>query len=376
VTARWERTTVPGIYKRTGPEGVAYRVTYRDSQSIQRSEDFSGKDAYNRARARKREVDAAREKNIPLDPTGARVKLADHFEQFARTQPDLAETTLATYESHFRNYIKPVLGNVELRHISTPRIKDMFASEPLKSKGDATRHAVKRLLHRLLQVAVEDRVLAVNACDHVNVRPAGAKVPRILDDDEFDALLVELPSESDQLLVRLIDATGLRISEATALRVGDLKGTAVIVSKQTNRKGTGDVPTKNRRNRIVGVEADLVAELEEFITKERDSAEEFIFENEDGLRVKRMAFLRLVKRAAKRAGIDRAEDMDLHSLRHGAAQRLDGKVGMAVIRDVLGHSSTSVTERYLGGLRSADQAVAELAARRPGQGRPLKVVAG
>jgi integrase/recombinase XerC len=155
----------------------------------------------------------------------------------------------------------------------------------------------------------------------------GEPPPRALSDLEVERLLaVAAKGEArDELLVRLLLGTGLRLGEALALEVGDVdlgRGTIAV------RKAKGDRP------RVAFVPAELVPRLAEWI---RD--------REGGLfAISARHAQRRIGEMANAAGIPGAS---AHALRHSLAMRVYRKTGdIEVVRAALGHASISTTTRY------------------------------
>lgn len=134
--------------------------------------------------------------------------------------------------------------------------------------------------------------------------------------------------------------SGLRIGEVLALRVKDIdldRGTLVI------QHGKGG------KRRIVGIDAGtgaLVARWIQVRGRRKINGRAPTFCTLDGGEIDQSYVRHLLPRLARRAGIEKR--VHAHGLRHLYAVELEREgATLSTIRDLLGHSSASVTDRYL-----------------------------
>ncbi|MBK9386515.1 MAG: tyrosine-type recombinase/integrase [Planctomycetes bacterium] len=161
----------------------------------------------------------------------------------------------------------------------------------------------------------------------------GEPPPRALCDVEVERLLAAASKgeERDELLVRLLLGTGLRLGEALALEVGDID----------LRRGTIAVRTaKGDRPRVAFVPAELGARLAEW-TRDREGR---LFP------ISGRHAQRVIGRMAREAGVTASA----HCLRHTVATRVYARTGdLGVVQRVLGHASVATTVRYARAEESA-----------------------
>lgn len=116
------------------------------------------------------------------------------------------------------------------------------------------------------------------------------------------------PRARDQLMVELLALTGIRASELTRLRVGDVhlaQRSSYLRVRAGKARGRLEVDT-------VPVPWDLVPALEAW-TRDRHSSE-WVFERTHGGQLDRFEIWRVVKRAMRQAGLRSV--LNVHSLRH------------------------------------------------------------
>ena len=141
-----------------------------------------------------------------------------------------------------------------------------------------------------------------------------------------------------RLVITLLFTTGMRVSELTDLRLGD-----VDVDQRIIR-----VKGKGNRERVVFLASEEVAlELKQHIHRHRagKSSSAPLFINRSGKAIS-PASVRLALRAlAKKAEISRR--ITPHMLRHSAATSLlEAGVDIRFVQRLLGHQSISTTEIY------------------------------
>ncbi len=139
----------------------------------------------------------------------------------------------------------------------------------------------------------------------------------------------------DEILFQLLRLTGLRISEALALKWSDVFDDFINVQTQKN----------GQKNGTVFIGDKLKSLLADFKAANPYSHSEYIFNTQKGPYKRTNAHERLkywLKVANLRASLS------LHSFRHTYATRcLDAGLPLSLVRDQLRHSSISVTSVYL-----------------------------
>ena len=175
-----------------------------------------------------------------------------------------------------------------------------------------------------------------------------SRLPEVLPEDEV-AALVEAPALAkplelrDRAFLELLYASGLRVSELTALDPGDLD----------LEEGLVQVLGKRRKERVVPVGRKAREALRRYLAESRPlllaekggAREEALFLNYRGGRLSSRSVARRLERAVLSAGI--ARRVHPHVLRHSFATHLLGNgADLRSIQELLGHASLSTTQRY------------------------------
>ena len=192
------------------------------------------------------------------------------------------------------------------------------------------------------------------------------KLPVVLSADEVKRLLLAAPSLRDKLLLGLMYATGMRVSEVSRLRLRDI---------DFDRGGIAVRQGKGRKDRIVMLPQSFRGLLERLRSIHRP--EDFLFPSsmEPGRHLSPRTVQRAMQRACLLAGIERPATC--HSLRHSfATHLLESGTDIRFIQQLLGHLRLETTTLYtkLAVLRG-DRAVSplDLLTGPPAPSRPLAV---
>lgn len=338
------------IEKRQRQHRIAWRVGYRDPGGKVRVRTFGTRDA---AQAFAHEVE--HDKNTgDYAPDAGKLTLAEQFDSMMATAV-LRATTRAKYETLGRLYIVGgPLGDRELRSITKRDVREYLAAiEPVRPgvTGTATREAVARLLHRVLQVAVDDGQIRSNPAHGVKVEAARRRQPRFLTEAEVGAIVAGVEGRY-RTLVWTLAIAGLRIGEASALRVGNVdtpNATIRVVESSAEVAGVKvTTSTKTDRDRTVDIPPRLARMLAEHISTYSNRFDEtsLVFTGPDGGAIRQNGWRRRVfQPAAEAAGITPLPTV--HDLRHTAASFM-ARAGLNMLEAgaQLGHSSTTMTARY------------------------------
>ena len=167
---------------------------------------------------------------------------------------------------------------------------------------------------------------------------------RILTEEQVLKLIDAPARQRDKLLLRLMYAAGLRVSEVCGLVWGDLGSNGVLHIRQG----------KGQKERFVTLSDGMVERLNAHKDSAADNAPVFV--SQKGGRLDETAVHRIVKSAAATAGI--SADASAHWLRHShASHSLDRGASLVTVRDTLGHSSIATTNKYLHSKRKDSSAL-------------------
>lgn len=246
-------------------------------------------------------------------------QFAEFFEEMWECVPEIEMVTAEE--------IRPFLGWLHDKGLSKRSIKMKLA-------------AVKSMF----KFYVRSEVLAVNPADAIVSPKMEQTLPSFLQMKEAETLQfafdVSTPKGArNNALCELLYGSGLRISEALQLNVGDVNASARTVR----------VLGKRNKERIVPVTESCISSVDHYLTVRKQlnpvAGERALFIGETGKRLISASAYRIVNTILK--GITEARRKSPHVLRHSfATHLLDNGADLKSVSEMLGHSSLSTTQVY------------------------------
>ena len=173
----------------------------------------------------------------------------------------------------------------------------------------------------------------------------GRSLPKSLTEEEVESLLgAPLVSDPlgnrDRTMLEVLYATGLRVSELVNLRHGQVNTTQGVIR----------ILGKGNRERLIPLGEEAMRWLKDFASGSRgeillERQTDYLFPTRRGDRMTRQAFWHIIKRYARKAGINK--ELSPHTLRHAfATHLLNHGADLRVVQMLLGHSDLSTTQIY------------------------------
>jgi integrase/recombinase XerD len=198
---------------------------------------------------------------------------------------------------------------------------------------------------RFFRYLVREGSLGEDPTAQIAMPKIGRSLPKSLTEDEVEALLAA-PVVSDPLGHR--DRTMLEVLYATGLRVSELVN---LKHNQVNlNQGVIRIVGKGNRERLIPLGEESVRWLAEFTRGARteillERQTDYLFPTRRGDRMTRQAFWHIIKRYARKAGVQK--ELSPHTLRHAfATHLLNHGADLRVVQMLLGHSDLSTTQIY------------------------------
>lgn len=186
----------------------------------------------------------------------------------------------------------------------------------------------------------------------------GRSLPKSLSEADVETLLMapvldDVLEYRDRVMLELLYACGLRVSELVGLQLGQL----------SLNQGLVRVFGKGSKERLVPMGEEAQSWLQRYLLGAREAllrggASEVLFPSRRGSAMTRQAFWYRIKRYARRAGIEKT--LSPHTLRHAfATHLLNHGADLRVVQMLLGHSDLSTTQIYTHVARARMQALHE-----------------
>lgn len=337
-----------------------YQVRYRvDGQELGAPQTFRTKSEADAWLAAAR---ADLDRGTWINPDAGRISLEEYAWQWLAERHNLRPRTRELYESELRLHILPSLGQVELRHLTSARVRTWHSGLLAEWPGAPTVAKCYRLLRAILGTAVEDELIVKNPCV---LKGAGVErsAERPVANVEQVYAIADAIERRYRALVLLAAFTGLRLGELRALRRNriDLRQCAVHVSEQIQDLTDGTVivgePKSAAGRRTVAFPEALLpalrAHLDEWAAPGPNG---LVFCGTRGQPLRRATLHSAWKRATEKVGV---RELHFHDLRH-TGNTLAAATG-ASTKDLmarLGHSSPRAALIYQHASSDRDAGIA------------------
>lgn len=325
MTPRRQPKRIKGVRERVKGSGVWW-IRYRDEYGREHQERIGPQGVAEKVLA-KRQTEIAERRFFP-EAIRRVATLDEYAERYLETQTRAASyKDLARYGRHWCE----ALGDRQLREINADDVRRYAARRSVGISVQTLKHEVD-WLRGLFRAAIKDGLVRENPVQ-LKLRPQNERT-RWLTDKEERALMRELAEKWHPHVVFALH-TGLRQDEQFSL-----KWTDVDTDAQTVR-----IPkSKSGKPRFVPLNQTALGVLRSLPRRLRNP---YVFAPPfaKGKLNARNFTQRVFRPAAKRAGF--GNDVKWHDLRHTFASRMVmAGVGLKALADILGHSSTKMTERY------------------------------
>lgn len=285
--------------------------------------------------------------------------------------PTLGKGTQEKYRLHIVNHIIPEFGTDKLLDITTERIQGFLNKKQKQGLSWWTRNDLRNILSGLFTKAQDFGYWKeMNPAERTTCgRRERVRETKILTDAQLVALLAKLPRFL-QLIIRLADSTGMRISEILGLRWESLDlAQGWLGVKERYSRGDLAQPKSESSKRDVPL-GDLIEEFRALHIRSGSPTFGFVFCDGQGRPYDdRNLNQHYLRKAAKRLGIY-SVGLGFHSFRRGQITGVQ-ELGASSIEaaKMAGHSRPSMTFDYTHMERRRQQ---ELVKRRQAR---LKTVA-
>lgn len=278
---------------------------------------------------------------------GAWPDLLREFTVFLRAERGLGERTVEAYLRDLRRFTDFARrkGHAAPRDVKRGELTEFLAE--MRERGLSPRSLARmvaslRTFQRFLLEEGGNETLPVGDLPYPRHRKP---LPRVLSREEVELLLNQPMAGSagglrDRAMLETLYGTGIRISELVSLNVEDLD----------LEEGEMRVMGKGARERVVPVGKGAAGAITAYLAHgrprlARTPAERALFLNVRGERITRQGAWGVVKKYARRVGLEEA--MTPHTLRHSfATHLLENGVDLRFIQELLGHASISTTQVY------------------------------
>ena len=273
----------------------------------------------------------------------------DSFFRYLSLERRLSPHTLTAYRNDIQQFIahcteQQCLSSVtELRHL---HIRSWVVSQI--ESGQSARSVNRRLscLKTYFKYLRKRGFLETDPMKKIIAPKTGKRLPVVVQEHQMLALFTHVDFGTDyggqmqRLLLELLYSTGMRRSEVSALKIGDLDLGRMVFR----------VSGKGNKQRMVPFARFLADMLEAFLQARGQmfpaTAEPWLFLNRKGRQLSPESIYHIVRKHL--SAVTTIEQRSPHVLRHSFATHLSNNgADLNAIKELLGHSNLAATQIYM-----------------------------
>ena len=261
---------------------------------------------------------------------------------------NLSKNTIEAYISDINQYAKFLkdFQNVEfvdqIEEIHITRYLQSLKRNKISKTSQARKLTAIKEFHKFLK---KEDITEKDPSKLIDNVKRDKKLPTVLSIDEIDKMINSIDTTNDigkrnKALIEVMYGSGLRVSEACNLKVGDLH----FGSKYISLIGKGN------KERIIPIGDEAIDSLRIYLKDSRSNLlkglfSEYVFITYQGKPMTRQSIFKYIKKLALDNGIDK--EISPHTLRHSfATHLLQNGVDLRYVQEMLGHEDISTTQIY------------------------------
>ena len=272
--------------------------------------------------------------------------MIDSFLDSLWLEQGLSKSTLDAYRSDLK-LLKVWAKNRELKmdEISRPDLLEFIAFKAEQGSSARTSARMLSSLRRFFTYLMQQEIISTNPTDKISMPKIGRSLPVLLTENEV-LKLIKAPNTKkplgfrDRVMLELLYATGLRVSELVKLEVNQVnlnQGYLRVMGKGDKERlvPMGKTAKRWMKNYLNGPIQEIL----------NDRQSDCLFPTRTSTSISRQAFWQIIKKYAMKVGI--SAKLSPHSLRHAFATHLiNHGADLRVVQMLLGHSDLSTTQIY------------------------------
>lgn len=241
-----------------------------------------------------------------------------------------SDKTVKSYLYWINRFLK--WSKKELRYVSKKDVSAFLQKLQNKNLAGNTMNTALMSLKFLFEDVMERRMWI-----NIKYSKVPKKIQRSLSKQEVNQLIKNVNNPQHKLMVALMYSAGLRVSELINLKVEDL----------FIEKGYGFVRNgKGKKDRIFVISEKLKIPLKQICLQKKK--EDFIFISNRKNKYTIRSLQQIVKKTAKKAKIEKWEEVHPHTLRHSFATHLiEQGDSVSDVQAMLGHKSPETSLEYI-----------------------------
>lgn len=286
-------------------------------------------------------------------------KVFEDFKYYMKMQKNFSANTVEAYCKDCQRFIDFLENNypdIEPKEVSVEQIEkfiDSIITFKAKDNEDKMLKAVSQTrviqsLRAMFRFMLITDIIDKDISQLVITPRLDKTLPTILEDNEIRKMIASIDVSTfigyrNRLIIELLYATGLRVSEMVNLKIEDINFKEEFL----------DIIGKGNKERYVPIAHRVLQDMKLYLTDYREQQKinpkyrDYIFLSQKrGTKLTRQYINKMLNQVALQAGIDKK--IHPHILRHSfATQLLRGGANILAIKEMMGHATIKSTEVYI-----------------------------
>ena len=258
-----------------------------------------------------------------------------------------SENTINSYGIDLKLFLEYLRENEipSFKQVNKEVIVNYMQSEKNNNKANSSILRSVSSLRKFFQYLAQEKIIEKDPMLLIDTPKKKQHLPQVLTKEEVEKLLRspntgQVLGLRDRVMLELMYATGLRISEIINLKLEDLHLTM----------GTLQTLGKGHKERIVPVGDEAIKWVNRYLEEARpkllkQKRSNYLFLNFHGNNLTRQGVWKNLKAEVRKAGIQK--NITPHTLRHSFATHiLENGADLRIVQELLGHADISTTQIY------------------------------
>lgn len=278
------------------------------------------------------------------------MKEINEFATYLKNVRNLSDATIAAYSSDLREFCA-VMGFTDcIKEITLHDVESVYIAN-LVASGNCAASRSRKLssVRAFYKWAVKNGIVKNNPVAEIEMPKIEKKTVKAMSFNEVEQVLDEAKKDSrensfrDLAILSLMFSTGIRRAELTEIKLSDLNLEESLIV----------IHGKGNKDRLAYFNDTTRAVLSEYINVHRkfyctSEKSNYLFVSDKGEKLCLSTVNRIVNRYLESAGI-KDKGFTAHSTRKAFATAVYDNTGdIFAVQQLLGHSSPSTTQRYVG----------------------------
>ncbi len=269
------------------------------------------------------------------------------FIYYLSVEKGLSPNTLDSYGRDLKKYLLYLQQReiTSLERTNREEVASFLALQREKGLAPASITRCLAAIRSFYQFLQKEQLIDFNPARELETPRTEKVLPQVLSCSEVE-LLLEQPQEGknaglrDKAMLEILYATGIRVSELVSLNINDVN----------IKMGFLRCEGKGSKERMIPLGSAAIKSLQDYLKRGRNAMlknkdEKALFLNQQGKRLTRQGFWKILKKYSKKAGIN--GEITPHTLRHSfATHLLENGADLRSVQEMLGHADISTTQIY------------------------------